>query len=142
LVFSKEDGLLANHTVTSSAGGGDVPFVVTFTGQAFRMLSGVVYAPLISFADDAFLLLPSTADGFDQNVARVSAAGLLQGALIEHGSGRVAVFGEAAMFSAQIQERADGPYPFGMNNSEAPHNARFLLNVMGWLTATHELIAN
>ncbi len=133
LVFSKESGLLADHVVTSKEGGGDVPFVVTFTGQGFRMLSGVQYSPLISFADDSFLLLPKYAAGFDQNVARIPGAGLLQGALVEHGAGRVAVFGEAAMFSAQIQERADGPYPFGMNNPEAPHNARFLLNVMGWL---------
>ncbi len=135
LVFSKESGLLAEHRVTSKEGGGDVPFVVTFTGQGFRMLSGVQYSPLISFADNSFLLLPKKAAGFDQNVARISGAGLLQGALVEHGAGRVAVFGEAAMFSAQIQERADGPYPFGMNNAEAPHNARFLLNVMGWLSS-------
>ena len=27
-----------------------------------------------------------------------------------------------------------GPYPFGMNNPASPHNARFLLNVMGWLS--------
>jgi hypothetical protein len=50
----------------------------------------------------------------------------------------VAVFGEAAAFSAQIQERASGPYQFGMNHPAAPHNARFLLNVMNWLTAKTE----
>ncbi len=135
LVFSKEAGLLADIDVTSEKGGGEVPFVVTFTGQAFRILDGVRYSPLISLPHDSFLLLPDKADGFDQHVARVPGAGLLQGAILEHGEGRVAVFGEAAMFSAQIQERAEGPYPFGMNNPEAPHNARFLLNVMGWLVS-------
>ena len=33
LVFSKENGLLADHPVTRAEGGGEVPFVVTFTGQ-------------------------------------------------------------------------------------------------------------
>jgi len=74
----------------------------------------------------------------DKGAARVPGIGLLQGVLIEHGSGRVAVFGEAAAFSAQIQERASGPYQFGMNNPAAPHNARFLLNVMNWLTTKTE----
>ena len=134
LVFSKENGLLADHTVTQDAGGGEVPFVVTFTGQGFRILPGTQADPLLFLGEDSFLLLPTRAEEFDLTAPRIPGVGLLQGALIEHGAGRVAVFGEAAAFSAQIQERETGPYPFGMNNPVAPHNARFLLNVMGWLS--------
>ncbi len=134
LVFSKEEGLLADHPVTRAEGGGEVPFVVTFTGQGFRVLPGVRAAPLLHLPGDSFLLLPTRAYDFDESAARIPGVGFLQGVLIEHGAGRVAVFGEAAAFSAQIQDRATGPYPFGMNNSAAPHNARFLLNVMGWLS--------
>jgi hypothetical protein len=43
----------------------------------------------------------------------------------------VAVFGEAAMFSAQVS----GPQrrPMGMNAPRAGQNPQFLLNVMHWL---------
>lgn len=133
LVFSKSDGLLADHEVTREEGGGDVPFVVTFTGQAFGVRPDVKSQPLLMMADDAYLLFPEQAGDFDESARREPGKGLLQGALIEHGMGRVAIFGEAAMFSAQIQEREKGPYPFGMNNPAAPNNARFLLNVMYWL---------
>src|SRR4029453_17380278 len=55
----------------------------------------------------------------------------LQGAVLTFGKGRVAVFGEAAMFSAQLA----GPdkEPMGMNASVAKNNPQFLINVMHWL---------
>jgi hypothetical protein len=57
---------------------------------------------------------------------------MLQGAVLVYGSGRVAAFGEAAMFSAQVsgQERR----PMGMNMPTASENPQFLLNVVHWLT--------
>lgn len=97
-------------------------------------MAGGGATPLLYLPGDSFLLLPTKAYDFDEGAARIPGVGLLQGVLVEHGASRVAVFGEAAAFSAQIQERAEGPYPFGMNNPSAPHNARFLLNVMGWLS--------
>ena len=47
-------------------------------------------------------------------------------------SGRLAVFGEAAMFSAQVA----GPdrMPIGMNAPMAEQNYQFVLNVMHWLS--------
>jgi len=39
---------------------------------------------------------------FSESTPRISAVNLLQGVLIRHGQGRVAAFGEAAMFSAQL----------------------------------------
>jgi hypothetical protein len=48
------------------------------------------------------------------------------------GKGRVAIFGEAAMFSAQLA----GPQklPMGMNAPVAKQNPQFMLNVMHWLS--------
>jgi hypothetical protein len=64
-----------------------------------------------------------------------SAEGLLQGAVLIHGKGRVAVFGEAGMFSAQELTSRDGELiRFGMNAPGAEQNARLVLNVMHWLT--------
>jgi hypothetical protein len=55
---------------------------------------------------------------------------MLQGAALRFGAGRVAAFGEAAMFTAQVDEEG----PMGMNHPEAPQNAQFVLNVLHWLT--------
>jgi hypothetical protein len=57
---------------------------------------------------------------------------MLQGVALGVGSGRVAMFGEAAMFTAQ----RSGPEgrPMGMNHPDAPHNAQFVLNVLRWLS--------
>ena len=44
--------------------------------------------------------------------------------------GRIAVFGDATMFSAQL--KGDGTR-MGMNSDEGVHNLQFLLNVMHWL---------
>jgi hypothetical protein len=56
----------------------------------------------------------------------------LQGAIVYHGQGYVAVFGEAAMFSAQ----RGGPdrRPVGMNAPEAREDYRFALNLLHWLS--------
>ena len=51
--------------------------------------------------------------------------------LKKFGKGKVVVFGEAAMFSAQL----GGPdkIKFGMNNDIAPENFQLLLNIIHWL---------
>ena len=78
------------------------------------------------------LLLPEVAWQFSPLTPRTRADGMLHGAVLRHGRGRVDVFGEAAMFSAQLA----GPQrrPMGMNDPGAPQNPQFLLNVMHWLT--------
>jgi hypothetical protein len=76
--------------------------------------------------------MPQVAWQFSRLTPRLAGAGMLQGVVLTHGRGRVAVFGEAAMFSAQIA----GPQrrPMGMNDPAAPQNAQFLLNVLHWLS--------
>jgi hypothetical protein len=54
------------------------------------------------------------------------------GALLTFGKGRVAVFGEAAMFTAQVS--GEQRRPMGMNMPTAAQNPQFLLNVMRWLS--------
>ena len=50
---------------------------------------------------------------------------------MDYGAGRIACFGEAAMFSAQLA----GPNHFkaGMNSPEAAQNFQLLLNLIHWL---------
>ena len=71
---------------------------------------------------------------FNADTPRVPIGGWSQGALLNVGKGRVAVFGEAGMFTAQLHG-ANGKR-FGMNSPLAPQNFQFLLNVLHWLSST------
>ncbi|HEX6370632.1 MAG TPA: DUF4350 domain-containing protein [Longimicrobium sp.] len=130
--FARGDGSLADHPVTRGRGDAErVDSVFAFTGQAFRVTAPGA-EPLMTLAPGSVLLLPEVAWQFSAATRRERVGGQQQGAVLRHGRGRVAVFGEAAMFSAQ---RA-GPQrqPMGMNDPRAPQNVQFLLNVMHWLT--------
>lgn len=136
MTFRLDGGGLEDHSVTRLEGGAVLPFVTTFTGQAFRLSERVDAIPLLRVVDGSYLLLPTKAWEFSDATPRIPADGMLQGALVRHGRGRVAVFGEAAAFTAQVQ--GEDRRPMGMNHPDAPHNARFVLNVMRWLAAVGE----
>lgn len=130
IVFRRSDGSLADHPITRGRNRRDrVDSVRSFTGQAFRLSRPG--QPLMTLGAGAVVLLPSTAWRFSDSTPRIPAEGMLQGAVLSHGRGRVAMFGEAAMFSAQVS----GPSrrPMGMNAPHAGENSRFLLNLMHWL---------
>lgn len=134
LTFRRADGSLAAGLVADGRADNErVEFVTTFGGQAFRIDPGVDAEPLLILSSAHEVLLPEVAFEFSERTPRISAANLLQGALVRHGRGRVAVFGEAAMFSAQLA----GPnrQPMGMNAPVARDNYRFALNVLHWLSA-------
>ena len=120
-VFRRADGTLADHPITSG-----IDSVATFTGSAFETDA----TPLMTFNATSVSLLPQTAWIFTAATPRISAAGWYQGAVKPFGRGRVAVFGEAAMFSEQT---CGSGVPMGMNSPVARENGRFVLNVIRWL---------
>ena len=61
----------------------------------------------------------------------MAACGLVNGAFMSYGKGRVVLFGEAAMFSAQLA--GDQKDKIGMNNPGASQNPQLLLNIIHWL---------
>jgi hypothetical protein len=129
LSFRTANGTLRPHAITQG-----IDSVATFTGQAF-LATVADTEPLLVFGPGAESLLPQQAWQFNEATPRLPSGGWLQGAVRRVGEGRIAVFGEAAMFTAQ---RA-GPNQdllMGMNAPEAPQNARFLQQVMRWLTAS------
>jgi hypothetical protein len=128
-VFNRADGSLADHPIVRGRNPAEaVTSVAAFTGQAFGAKGA---QPLFVLAEDAYLLMPTSADEISDATPRIPAGGLLQGATLKAGDGRVAAFGEAAMFSAQLA----GPQraPMGMNAPRAEQNAQFVLNVLHWL---------
>jgi hypothetical protein len=120
--FTKADGTLANDVITKGING-----IMSFTGSAF--LAPGVAQPLMVFPKGYAVLMPKEAWEFSPSTPQQDAAGALQGAVMSIGKGRLAVFGEAGMFTAQT---ANGNH-FGFNSPEAPENKPFVLNVVRWL---------
>jgi hypothetical protein len=106
-----------------------IPTLATFTGSCF--LTKKPHEPLLVLGAGFVSLEPEQAWVFHPDTPRRDVAGWLQGAVLGHGAGRVAVFGEAAMFTAQLAGPARNP--MGMNHPQAAHNARFLLQLVRWL---------
>ncbi|MEO1167300.1 MAG: hypothetical protein AAFW97_01180 [Pseudomonadota bacterium] len=137
LTFDLSSGLLADHPLIRGRNDAEgLDSVTSFTGHAFRAVTPVEV--LMRMPDDWVVLLPSEAWEFEDDTPRVSARGLIQGAVLRHGSGRFAVFGEAAMFTAQSRVRDGETVRVGMNSPDAPNNRQFVLNVMRWLSGLIE----
>lgn len=107
-----------------------VTVIATFAGSAFQPPKDAT--PILVFDKGSVSVETEKAPGFTPNAARIPIEGWCQGAAIEVGKGRVVVFGEAAMFSAQFKGRQDRAV--GMNAPEAGQNHQLLLNVIHWLS--------
>lgn len=129
-LFERGNRTLVDHGILSGRGAGErVEYVRSFTGQAFRLL--LPGEPLLRLPEGSVVLLPREPWEFSRSTPQIAGDGLLQGAVLTRGRGRVAVFGEAAMFSAQVS--GEHRRPMGMNAAGAEHNLTFLLNVVRWL---------
>jgi hypothetical protein len=131
ITFRRRDTSLAEHAITAGKSTGErIDSIVSFTGSAFRLTAPNGRA-LMTLPKGTRLELPVVAWQFSDTTPRISGEGWLQGGTVTFGRGRVAVFGEAAMFSAQRK----GPQhtPMGMNAPEAAQNPQFVLNVLHWL---------
>ena len=129
-LFERVNGTLKDHPITEGRSDDErIDYVRTFTGQAFWLTQPG--EPILRLKPGSVLLLPEVEWQFRMQTPQIPGDGLLQGAALEHGKGRVAVFGEAAMFSAQVSgaERR----PMGMNMQGAEQNPQFLLNIIHWL---------
>lgn len=125
--FSKADGTLKEDVVTKG-----LTQIETFTGSAFKFPQGA--RPLLVFPKGYQVLTPRVAWQFSPSTPQMDAEGLSQGAVMNVGRGRIAVFGEAGMFSAQSTTRDTGEIlKFGFNAPEAPEDKQFILNVVRWL---------
>ncbi|MSU47511.1 MAG: DUF4350 domain-containing protein [Opitutus sp.] len=132
LIYKRANMSLSDHPITRGRSAREkVDSVATFTGSAFRIEKG---EPILTFlGEDAVSYTPAAfREPPTKNTPQIAIKGWLQGATIRVNKGRVAVFGEAAMFSAQLA----GPdkKPMGMNAPIAAQNPQFLLNVMHWLS--------
>ena len=129
-VFSvKKNNLSANKITAGANESEQIESLMFFTGQAF--IAPKEATVVTTLDDDYEVLLPSAAWEFKDNTPRMSGQGLVNGAFMAFGKGRLVVMGEAAMFSAQVS----GPQKnkAGMNHPDARQNPQFLLNIIHWL---------
>jgi hypothetical protein len=109
-----------------------IPYVVTFTGSAFRVKPGVQFSPVLELGEGTNIAWPSDHADISMKTPFTRGTGLYQGVVMRMDKGRVAVFGEASMFSVNYAEWV-GNYPTGFHNPDAPYNKQFILNVYHWL---------
>lgn len=131
LVFSKENKLLAEHTITNG-----INKVITFTGQSITCKDSSCIS-FLNLSDAAYDMTPITKVTKDGNDTRVevtygnpqSAKGRSQGVALKLGKGKVVCLGEAAMLTAQ-KNRDNSKV--GMNYNA--DNKKLALNILHWLT--------
>lgn len=138
LLFTRENGLLADHPITNGRNERErVDRVMSFTGQS---LQGSDPAHAILRLGPTAVDRPPTItverSGGDVRVHieygdPVPATGRAQMLAFQFGNGRVVIMGEAAMLTAQIDGRTK--QPFGMNMA-GTDNRQLALNIMHWLS--------
>ncbi|MGH2568174.1 MAG: hypothetical protein ACRDGA_07535 [Bacteroidota bacterium] len=131
-VFRRSDGSLRNHPIV---GGIDlhrtVDSVYTGIGSAFE---AVDFEPLLVFGNTFTSRLPEVPWEFTENTPTIPIQGWLQGGTRTIGAGRIALFGEAGFFTAQLVGAE--LTPMGMNEPYGKQNPQFILNLFSWLAGT------
>ncbi len=133
LVFSSTNHLLGSHAIVRGRNQAEqVRRVVAFTGQSLSVPAGAT--ALMKMSGDAReAMTPEEFEKIEKGTAQGKRLeGRAQGLAMPFGNGRIAMFGEAAMFSAQVATFDGQSMKMGMN---VPGNddRQFALNVMHWL---------
>jgi len=127
--FETNDSTLVESRITKGRSATEnVKNVVSFTGQAFKIPSDAT--SVLKFNSEYVNTLPDTAWVF-KDIPRTPVKGWSQGAYKKFGKGRVVVWGEAGMFTAQLA--GPGKIKFGMSRDIAKENYQLLLNIIHWL---------
>lgn len=126
-VFRVKDKTLASFVVSGRNASEKIDSVAAFTGSAFSYPAAAI--PVLEFSSKDTIAITDTAWRMNDHTIRQSLESKAMGAVMRSGKGRIAVFGEAAMFTAQ-KRRGDA---VGFNAPEAPQNVQFILNLFHWL---------
>lgn len=134
LEYTKKDKTLEDSMVSIGVKGEGIQKIRTFTGQAFKIPNKAI--SILKTKEKDLVYLSDTMWRFSEKTKRFSAKGLSQGAIMKVKKGRIAVFGEAGMFTAQLAGR--NRFKVGMNSPKAAENYKLLLEIIEWLTKQKE----
>ena len=128
--FRRSDKTIIANIITNGRDNSETVNEIPNTeGQAFQIPENA--NPILVFNNSSMLLMPDTAWVFHSNTKMIKIEGWSQGAFKKYGKGRIAVFGEASMFTAQIGD--PGRRKMGMNRYDAKDNYKLLINTIHWL---------
>ena len=125
--FSLQNERLQKHPMLV----GEIPSVTTFTGSAFTYPEEAEL--ILSFKKGDISLEPEVAWQFADTTKTIDLENYAQGALMNYGKGRLAIFGEAAMFTARDVTNENGTFKVGFNSWLAPNNQQFAVRLMRYL---------
>jgi len=131
-LFNIDNSSLAQHVITQ--GGSESKPIVqvkSLGGSAFKIPANA--KPLLTLGKGANSFMSDIPLQVTAGSHRISMDGWYQGAVLELGKGRVAVFSEAMMFTSQVYIPTGKK--MGLVSYGAEQNEQFLLNVMHWLSA-------
>ena len=127
-IFYRANGTLDNNVITNGRDiTEEVDSIKTFAGAALKIPDDG--SPILTFDGDWEQWLPEVAWDFS-NIESESIEGLSQGAFKTFGNGKIVVFGDASMFTAQDK---GGNWLIGFINRNAKYNHKLLLNIIHWL---------
>ncbi len=130
-VFRTDNNALMEHAITNGATFTEqIAQVKTFGGAAFQIPHNA--KSLLTFGKGKFSDEPAIPFKINGQTPRISIEGWSQGAVLEVGEGRIAVFAETAMFTSQLI--LSSGETLGLTSAGAEQNEQFLLNVMHWLS--------
>ncbi len=135
-LFSKENGRLIASPLTDGSMGSEISSITTFTGSSFTIPEGA--QAVLKFKKGDYCLQPEVAWQFNEETLSTDLEGSFQGAIMRFGKGKLAVFAEGAMFTAQTVTNSSGTFHFGFNAPDAPNNIEFIRNVLYWLSTPNE----
>ncbi len=127
-LFSIENGRLENIELLDAG----INSITSFTGSAFTYPKEAKVLMILNEKD--YSLEPEVAWQFTEETSRISLGNHAQGAFLNYKKGKIAVFGEAAMFTAQIVTRPTRTFNIGFTSPSAPNNQRFALRLMEYLS--------
>lgn len=107
----------------------DILRVRSFGGSAFKAPEKAI--SLLNLGNDIVATEPTIPFQINSDTPRIAMSGWSQGAVLELGKGRVAVFSEGMMFSSQLIKNTGKTK--GLRSVGAEQNEEFLLNIMRWL---------
>jgi hypothetical protein len=134
-VFSKRDGTLKHHRLLNGRNQNErVNWVATYYGSGFQIKDSTITGifgfdnpDTVSYqTQEAWKMYPDT--------PTIPANDLFQAAVLKRGKGRVAIIGEASLFSAQLVGKNKNP--IGINFPNDGQNLQFVLNIFHWLSGS------
>lgn len=131
-IFTKENNSLLTSVITDGSLSDTITSITTFTGSSFTIPKRA--KGILKFTKEDVCLTPEIAWQLTETTKRSTLENSFQGAILNYGGGKVAVFGEAAMFTAQTITNTNGTFKFGFHAPSAPNNMQFIRNLLFWLS--------